>query len=321
VVCATEVYSYESGKDTKDGFKPRPKVGNSTYDLIQLAKFEARSNDWRQRLGLHIPNMTPNVHVAPIAAGDKVVESTSSHAGQLIKDFYGDAVAVEMEGYGFLNAMHGNRLVQALVIRGISDLVNKEDFNKNPERDQLWQPIAADHASAFTFELLAKLAGELPPVKTNDFEIFYSYVAEDKALMKRLQTHLVMLKRRNLITDSYGSEVAAGGDTAERMAHLNKARIILLLISPEYLASEDHYDVEVARAMERQKEGQARVIPILLRPTDDWKHTPFGHLQPIPRSKIAITEVGNLDSAFYNIAGEIREVVELIRKELGFPLA
>jgi len=45
VVVATEIYGYESGQ-AKESFLPRPKVGNSTYRMVQRAKAEAKKEDW-----------------------------------------------------------------------------------------------------------------------------------------------------------------------------------------------------------------------------------------------------------------------------------
>jgi nucleoside phosphorylase len=323
VVSATKVYAYESGKATKT-FEPRPVVWNSSYDMEQRARAEARRSDWLQRLSqATFTSSGPNVLVAPIAAGEKVIASTRSDIYKFLRSHYGDAVAVEMEGHGFLQAVHANKAVSALIIRGISDLIN----NKRKADAANYQKIAAQHASAFAFEVLAKLAGESqqnklmssssqvggsPPMSepTDTFEIFYSYAEEDKQLVQRLQKQLVILKRRGLITDWYGDKIAAGGELAEHIKHLDTARIILLLISPDFVASEHHYKVEVARAMERKQAKQAIVIPVLLRPTDDWQDAIFGGLQAIPRGNRAVTEYRDLDTAFRDVAKEIREVVE-----------
>lgn len=42
---------------------------------------------------------------------------------RFLRDNYGDAVAVDMEGFGVLEAAH-QRKVAALVVRGISDLLS-----------------------------------------------------------------------------------------------------------------------------------------------------------------------------------------------------
>jgi len=151
VVAATKVYGYESGK-AKLKFEPRPDVGLSTYNLIQRARAEARKTDWLQRLTVST-NTAPRVFVAPIAAGEKVVASTKSTIWKFLQSNYGDAIAVEMEGRGSLQAAHANHQVSALIIRGISDLIDgKSEADAGGS-----QEIAARHGSAFAFEILAKL--------------------------------------------------------------------------------------------------------------------------------------------------------------------
>lgn len=155
VVAATKVYGYESSKDGDEGFTSRPAVQLTAYALEQRARYEAGEEDWRQRIRRVTPasgKPLPDAKVAPIAAGEKVVASNLSSTYTFIRSHYSDAVAVEMEGLGFLLGVHMNQPTQGIVIRGISDLVgDKGDLN-----DQTWQPIAARHAAAFAFQVLAK---------------------------------------------------------------------------------------------------------------------------------------------------------------------
>ena len=91
--------------------------------------------------------------------------------------------------------------------------------------------------------------------------------------------------------------------------HLNAADIILLLISSDFLASDYCYDVEVQTAMKRHDAGEARVIPIILRPVD-WSGAPFSRLQALPKDAKPVTDWPNRDQAFLNVAQGIRAAVE-----------
>jgi len=155
VVAATRVYGYESGKAQRSSFLSRPDVGESSYRLVQRAKAEARKKDWLQRIRGREPVKTspPRAFVGPIAAGEKVVASTRSDIFTFLHSHYNDALAVEMEGRGFLQATHGNEHVQALIVRGVSDLLD----GKSHADAHGSQEMAARHASAFAFEILARL--------------------------------------------------------------------------------------------------------------------------------------------------------------------
>jgi nucleoside phosphorylase len=146
VVVATDIYGYEAGK-ASDSFIARPRVGRSNYSLVQRAERERQSDTWFESDG------APAVVVAPIAAGAKVVSSTRSPTYRFIRANYDQAVAVEMEGGGFLEAAHANQEVKALVIRGISDLL---DDKEKTDRDG-WQFRAADHAARFAMQILKKI--------------------------------------------------------------------------------------------------------------------------------------------------------------------
>jgi nucleoside phosphorylase len=156
VVAASKVVGYEGGK-AAEVFKSRPDVGNTSHRLEQRARYEVHRGDWLKRIkaatGGPASDRNPVAKVGPIAAGEKVVTSRASPTGAVIDQIASDALAVEMEGSGFLSAAHACEGLPAIVIRGISDLVEKKT-----ESDAAgWQPKAAAHAAAFAFQLLAAL--------------------------------------------------------------------------------------------------------------------------------------------------------------------
>src|SRR6266446_760551 len=149
---------------------------------------------------------------------------------------------------------------------------------------------------------------------TQALELFYSYAHEDEELRNQLDKHLSLLKRQGLIAGWHDRQISAGKEWAKEInTHLNTAHIILLLISADFLASNYCYSVEMERALERHEAGEARVIPIILRPVD-WEHEPFlQKLQALPTdAKPVITwpSPPSYDTAFTDIVKGIRKVIE-----------
>ncbi len=145
-------------------------------------------------------------------------------------------------------------------------------------------------------------------------QIFYSYSHKDENLREQLQTHLALLRREGLIGEWHDRKIGAGREwEGEIDARLEAADIVLLLVSADFVASDYCWDVEVKRAMEKHEAGQARVIPVILRPVD-WHSAPFGKLQALPRDGRAVTKWGNRDEAWHNIARGIRGAVQELAK-------
>lgn len=144
-------------------------------------------------------------------------------------------------------------------------------------------------------------------------KLFFSYSHVDEALRNQLEVHLSALKRQGLIGTWHDRRITAGtpvGDAIDR--NLNASQVILLLVSSDFIASDYCYECEMARAMERHERGDARVIPVILRPCD-WHDLPFGKLLAAPRDGKPITTWPNIDEAFLDVERAIKGAV----KELG----
>jgi len=122
----------------------------------------------------------------------------------------------------------------------------------------------------------------MPEASRQKTKLFYCYAHEDKVLRNKLDRHLSTLKRHYNLTNWHDREILAGQEWEKEVGEqLNSADIIILLISPDFMASEYCYNKEMQRALERHAEGSCLVIPILLRPTH-WEREPFGKLQLLP---------------------------------------
>lgn len=143
-------------------------------------------------------------------------------------------------------------------------------------------------------------------------QVFFSYSHKDESLRDQLSNHLSGLRRAGVIEAWHDRQIQAGSEWAGQIDdRMNQAKVILLLISSDFLASDYCSDVEVKRAMERHENREAVVIPIILRPCD-WSGFAFSKLQALPKDAKPITKWGDHDEAFTNVAEGIRKVVALL---------
>ncbi len=142
-------------------------------------------------------------------------------------------------------------------------------------------------------------------------EIFCCYARRDQPLLNKLKAHLMPLQHQGLITIWADIDIDAGIEWEKEIKkHLDTAQIILLLISPDFMNSAYCYSIEMKRALERHDRGEARVIPIILRPVY-WQGAPFGRLKVLPTDAkpIISSRWYSPDEALLNITEGIHKIV------------
>jgi tetratricopeptide (TPR) repeat protein len=151
--------------------------------------------------------------------------------------------------------------------------------------------------------------------KISVFKLFYCYAHEDSDMRERLDAHLAPLKHQKLIEAWYDRKISPGTEWEREIeSHLNTAHIILLLISPCFMASEYCYGREMKVALERHEKGEARVIPILIHPVY-WENAPFSKLQMLPSGAIPASLWTNCDAALAEVVvGIQRAIKDIIAK-------
>ncbi len=144
-------------------------------------------------------------------------------------------------------------------------------------------------------------------------EVFISYHEKDEELRQELEKHLGTLLREKVITSWHQREIIAGEEFQDEInQHLKRAGLILLLMSPDFIASDYHWTVEVTRALEQNAAGKARAIPVLLRYAD-WENPPIDKLSPLPSNRKPIKGWTDQDEAFLEVVKGIRkEVAQLV---------
>ena len=153
------------------------------------------------------------------------------------------------------------------------------------------------------------------------WNVFFSYCHKDDRYRQKIDEHLSLLKRQGLISSWYDHKITAGKNLDEEIARqLERAQIILLLVSSAFIASDYCFCTELQRAIERHRAGLTRVVPIIVKPCD-WKSSPFGKLKALPRDGKPITTWNTQDEAYFNIAVGIREVIKELNAERTLPIS
>jgi len=138
----------------------RPHGLVSAYELLTAARGLIHLGDWidliRAPDGIVLPQKAdypcafpPSAYIKGIVSGEEVVAGDKSARYVFLRSHFNDAGAVEMEGWGVMNAARYEN-APAIIVRGISDMCAGKDHAKDAQH----QPIAAAHASAFAFSIL-----------------------------------------------------------------------------------------------------------------------------------------------------------------------
>jgi len=147
--------------------------------------------------------------------------------------------------------------------------------------------------------------------------LFFSYSHRDEDLRNELEIHLAALRRQGVIETWHDRRIVAGEDVHNEISEqLENADIVLLLVSPYFIASDYCYDLEMARAMERHRSGEAHVIPVILHPCE-WQGLPFGGLLATPTDGKPVSKFPNQHDAFLEVAKAIRGAAEKRGATLG----
>ena len=141
-------------------------------------------------------------------------------------------------------------------------------------------------------------------------KVFCSYSHRDEEHLNDLRDSLSGLEREGLIEWWHDRKIVPGWEWNEAIdKHLRTADVVLLLVSRAFMASDYVYEKEIGVAVERHERGEARVIPIIVRPAD-WEWASFGKLQALPTDAKPITRWSDPDDAWLDVVRGVRKSVE-----------
>ncbi|MDA1015202.1 MAG: toll/interleukin-1 receptor domain-containing protein [Planctomycetota bacterium] len=146
-------------------------------------------------------------------------------------------------------------------------------------------------------------------------DVFVSYAHLDEAYWPDLEVQLKILKRKGYLDWWIDKKLIPGDEWEPKILDaLRNADLILLVVSPYFLASDFGWEVELAEAIQRHDEGKARVVPIFLQ-VCDASQTPIDQLQGVPNRDKPVLKWGNRQEAWTVVAQGIQAAVQEWRSQ------
>jgi hypothetical protein len=150
--------------------------------------------------------------------------------------------------------------------------------------------------------------------------VFVSYARADELYRRRLEVHLAQLSRAGLVDVWSDQAVAAGSDWEHDIQHrLTTADIVILLVTPDFVASRYCFENELPQALRRNEEEGVRILPVHVK-TVDLANLPFGRFQGLPADLRPVVAWRRADDAWSQVARWVREAAEEFRRaRIGLP--
>lgn len=231
-----------------------------------------------------------------------------------------EELALAEDGFLSLSLLKDNRPDLARNIERFSKELWMERLYKNcPDSanhlffDQIRQALVIDdpqlafYLKKVSFSILAKEVGKVPTLAQR--KVFISYSHKDAQWLERLRVHLKPVEREGIIDLWDDTKIAAGIQWKEAiMDALETARVAVLLVSADFLASDFISEHELPTLLSRANEGGTTIMPIILSPSL-FSSTGLGTFQSInaPDHPISDMSFSKQELVFVRVAQTIME--------------
>jgi hypothetical protein len=149
---------------------------------------------------------------------------------------------------------------------------------------------------------------------------FVSYAHVDQAWFERFQQAMEPIQSEGILR-LWSDHAIMPGEYwhPELMKRMDEADLIILLVTPAFLASPFCFGKEMRRGLARHDAGLARVIPILLEPCE-WKETPLAHVQGVPHGMKPVSKASDPYAVLQIIARDLRAAALQVRSSYAAQL-
>jgi hypothetical protein len=197
-------------------------------------------------------------------------------------------------------------------VRAVSQLISAQDImdqfewrsfvtvNRTPETDILTVPASRMVTSEQEYEMNSR------------DQVFISYSHKDEVWLEQLRTHLAPLERQNIVKVWADTDIRVGSQwKADIDKALERARVAVLLVSPNFLASDFIANDELPPILEAAKNNELRIFWIAVS-ASVYQSTPINHYQAAHNPDKPLDMLS---------AGEVNQLLAKIALKIGKELA
>lgn len=155
----------------------------------------------------------------------------------------------------------------------------------------------------------------MTPLKT-----FICYAHEDRNTVEGLLKHLRLLEKKELLEIWDDGQILPGQDWDKSIKRrLENAQLILMFVSVDFISSEYIEKKELIAALKRHEDGEATLVPIIVRSCDWADYFDIGRFQALPKQAHPIhsRHFPILDEALHEVAQGIKSLVKEKRDQLA----
>jgi hypothetical protein len=150
-------------------------------------------------------------------------------------------------------------------------------------------------------------------VRSNRKEVFISYSHRDKSWLERLRVHLRPLERQGLLELFDDTKIQAGARWREEIkAALDRARVAILLISADFLASDFIAEDELPPLLKKAQAGGATILPVIVSACRFSKEKALSEYQAVndPRMPLASLTPANVEEVLTAVADAVENALQ-----------
>ena len=156
-----------------------------------------------------------------------------------------------------------------------------------------------------------------PAITEKPVRIFLSYSHKDDELRAEFVAQIRALERAHLVTVWHDRRIVPGTNWLKDIhSSLEQAQLVVLLVSADFIDSDYCVGKELARALELQDAGRAKVVPVIVR-SCVWKELLFAADQALPKDGKPVCdshEWPSHDEAWVDVVEGIKRAALSLRK-------